>query len=227
MKHRTGFLALGKIKGGTGATALAVTIATRAHRLHVAASGQYPPVAVLDADPQATAARWLDRIGEGVPVVHVEPGDDPRGATIAAARRALALAPFVVADCPPSALDVLRVLLGACDMAVIPTGPSIEDIYLARKVLEIAADESALLRRSIPAVIVPAGFDTQTRIARDALELLRSMDCPIGPVVARRVAWQEAVSDGRSILDSSNADAAREAQAASDFVLDQFHQDAP
>ena len=206
------FVAVAKIKGGVGATSLAVTLAVAMRR-----AGR--DVALLDADPQASATRWLERFEAGVPIVPVETGEDPRGATIEAARRALELAPFVVADPPPSSLDVLRVLVSIADLLVVPSGPALEEIHLARRTLEIAAQEATLRRRKVRAVIVPTRIDAQTRIGRDALDVLADLGFPVAPALSHRVAWPEAMSAGVPIFDSPRAaDAIREARAVVDFI---------
>lgn len=208
------FVAVGKIKGGVGATSLAVTLAVAMRRAGRA-------VALLDADPQLSATRWLERFDPEFPSVAVEAGEDPRGATIEAARQALELAPFVVADPPPSALDVLRVLVSVADLLVVPSGPALEEVHLARRTLEIAAQEATLRRRKVRAVIVPTRIDPQTRIGRDALDVLADLGFPVAPTLSHRVAWPEAMSAGVPIFDAPRAaEAIREARAVCDFILE-------
>jgi chromosome partitioning protein len=221
MRGMGGFITIGGIKGGTGKTSVAVTLAVALHR-----AGH--PVAVLDADPQQSAARWLDRTGLGIPVVTVRASDDPRGSTIAAARAALEAAPYVVADGPPAALDVLAVLVTAADLVLIPTGPSAEEIHLGRRTVEIAHREAALRRVPVECLIVPTRIDPRTGIGRDALELLAALDVPVaGTMLRSRVAWLEAVADGVPIFDlpaARAADAIREAGALCEEIIRRLHE---
>ena len=53
-------------KGGTGKTTLAVHLAVAAERRDV-------PVAVLDLDPQASAAEWERQPRRGQPLGYVDP----------------------------------------------------------------------------------------------------------------------------------------------------------
>jgi chromosome partitioning protein len=217
-----GLIAFGQVKGGVGKTSLAVVLADHLHR-----AGER--VAVLDADPQGSAARWLDRMGLGVPVVEVEASDDPRGATIEAVRRALELAPFVVADPPPSSLEVLRVLLAVADLAVVPTGPTLEEIHLARRTVEIARQE-AQVRRSPPRLLLaPVRLDIRTGLGRDALAALEGLGVPVaGTVVRHRIAWAEAMSAGASLFDlpaSRAGEAIAEARALCAEIVARLHKD--
>lgn len=58
-------------KGGVGKSTLAVHLAVAAERRHV-------PVAVLDLDPQASAALWKDSRSSETPSVTSIPSSGPR-----------------------------------------------------------------------------------------------------------------------------------------------------
>ena len=205
------FLASVGIKGGVAKTSTAVTLATYMHR-------QGESVALLDADPQGTAARWCEGFGSPFPVVTVDPTDDARGATLDAIGSAFEQAEHVVADCPPSSTETLRSLLGVADLAIVPAGPNVEELHLASTVAAMA-DQESRHRRGDPVrcAIVLARIDTRTTVGRDALALIGDLGAPVCETVLRqRTAWPEAMSAAIPIFDlppSKAAEAIREAEA--------------
>ena len=97
-------------KGGTGKTTLAVHLAVAAERRDV-------PVAVLDLDPQASAADWKDS----------RPGDAPSVTSIQASRLRKALdvagsagAALVIIDSAPHSADAAIAAAEAADLILIP-----------------------------------------------------------------------------------------------------------
>ena len=103
---------------------------------------------------------------------------------------------------------------------LVPTGPSTEEVYLARRVLEVVAEESEVRRSPIPTLIVPTRWDSRTTLAREALELLGTLGSPVAAPIHERVAWQEAVSAGVWLeeLRPRPAEAIAEAEAVAAYV---------
>lgn len=195
------------VKGGTGKTSLAVAMSCLL--------GAGRRVSLLDADPQGTAARWVQRAE--LPIQTSRPADtgDIRGDTIRAVAAAVEDCDLLVADCRPASHEVCRTLAALADLVLIPTGPSAEEMHLAKRVLEAVQQEALVVGQQIPTLIVPTRWNSRTTLGRDALDYLPSLGVPITDPIHERVAWQEAVSEGvwLASLGSRGADALAEAEA--------------
>ncbi len=105
-------VAVSNLKGGVGKSTSAVYLSGAAVR-----SGR-GPVTLIDADPQASSAEWL----ESAPIEHVEVVEAP---TTRLVTRALEQARrrLVIVDTPPGAGDekIVRAVLEAADVVVVPT----------------------------------------------------------------------------------------------------------
>lgn len=203
------FVTVGGIKGGVAKSTVAVHLAVALHR-----AGE--SVAMLDADPQGSATRWVRRMGELFPVVGITLGNDPRGAAKAAVRRALEAADIVVADPPPSSREVLRVLCAVADLSIVPTGASAEELHLAARTLELAREEREDIGKPLSALLVATRIPKGTTSGRDAVAALGEFGPAAETVLHARIAWVEAMSAGCTVWDlpaSRHADAQREASA--------------
>ncbi|HUI23875.1 MAG TPA: ParA family protein [Nitrososphaerales archaeon] len=114
-------------KGGSGKT-------TTALGLGVAASLRKRSVAIVDLDPQATAANWADRRASETPAVvscqvsrltQVLQAADERGADLA------------IIDCPGKSTDALISAAKAADLCLIPIQPQLYDIETLGSIQDI------------------------------------------------------------------------------------------
>lgn len=175
-------------KGGAGKTTVALHLA-------VAASlGRR--VAVVDMDPQRSAADWWrSRDAESPELVEVEPGNL---AAIAKVANADGVDLLVVDTRPSAEADALEAARAA-DLAVIVVKPSILDLRA------VAGTVEAVRRAKAPAVILinqapPARGIAENPIVLEARAALEGYGLPVVPVILHnRAAYHAALIDGRAV----------------------------
>lgn len=154
-------------KGGAGKTTLALNLAACA-----AYNGSQS--AVIDIDPQATAAAWGDWRGEFLPAVITCPPVRLARTIQNAAKNG---AEFIVIDTPPHGDMAAREALRAADLVLIPTRPRAFDLHA----LEATAEQVAHIRKPVFVVLnaVPAGA---TRIVAEATSMVGKLGLPVCPI---------------------------------------------
>lgn len=170
-------------KGGSGKTTLAVHLATAAAIAgHVAA--------IIDLDPQATAASWGDdRAGEGPEVISGQAVRLP--ALIQAAQKNGAT--FLVLDTAPNADQTASLAARAADVVLIPCRPARFDLE--------AIETTLLLTRAAgkPAYVVLNAVPARGGIGKEAAEGLAEQGAQVAPhQLGHRAAFAYGVIDGRT-----------------------------
>ena len=181
-------IAITSQKGGSGKTTLAVHIATKA------AQAGYES-AVVDTDPQATAAAWSDWRGDFLPVVVTSP-PARLGRTIASAQKNGV--DFVVIDTPPHADAAAREAIKAADMVLIPTKPRAFDLAA----LEPVADLVSFAKKPAYVVLnsVPAGATVLTEEAKETARQIGLDICPVE--LGDRAAFHRSSAKGETASES-------------------------
>jgi chromosome partitioning protein len=163
-------VAVVSLKGGVGKTTTAVYLAA------VAARGRRA-VTVVDADPQGSAAVWLEeRPIDGVEVLEAPSerllrkalgrGDDSRV--------------IVIVDTPPASERLTGTALAAADVVVVPTRiGGVEGVRLA-STLE-------LVPKGVPAGLVVSSARPWTRDFKETLDAWAEIAVPVWGVVPERV----------------------------------------
>ena len=160
-------VAVTNVKGGVGKTTTAVYLAA------VAARRQ--PVVLVDADPQGSAAEWLDI--RPIPGVTVIEAPSERLVAQALARDG----GVVIVDTPPGGERVVRNALGLVDVAVVPTRSGALEVSPVNAVLGIIPE-------SVHYGLVVTAARTFTRDYHDTMAAWAEAGVPVWGTVPERVA---------------------------------------
>lgn len=174
-------------KGGVGKTTAAVSLA-------VAAGADGKRAAIIDTDPQATAAKWTDRRDDEFPWVATAPSARLRQAVDQAKAQGI---DFLVIDTPPHAGADAAEAARLADVVVVPVEPhifSLETVEKTKDVLKLAGDPLAFV------LITKAPI--QGRDAQTAAAHLTSLGLPVCPTVLHnRAAHRHAGNAGQSAAE--------------------------
>ena len=171
-------------KGGTGKTTLAVHLALAAERRELV-------VAVLDLDPQASAAEWKDS----------RDGDTPSVTSIQSTRLGKALevaesagAALIVIDTAPHSADAAVAAAEAADLILIPCRAGILDlraIATTARIVKVTGKPAFVVLNTIP--------PNSPRIVADAIAAVQQHGLPVAPVVIhQRAAYAHALTAGQT-----------------------------
>lgn len=176
-------------KGGAGKTTVALHLAVAAQ-----ASGRR--VALVDMDPQRSAADWWrSRASETPELVEADPG---QLAPVVKAAKADGVDLLVIDTRPSAEADALEAARAA-DLALVVVKPSILDLRA------VAATVETVRQAKTPAVILinqapPARGIAEAPIVVEAKAALAGYGLPVLPVILHaRAAYHAALIDGRAV----------------------------
>lgn len=170
-------------KGGAGKTTLAVHLATAA-----AAAGHR--AAIIDLDPQATAASWGDRRTADAP--EVISGQAARLPVLMKAAQENG-ATFLVLDTAPNADQTASLAARAADLVLIPCRASAFDLEAIETTLMLAKTATR------PAYVVLNAVPPRSGIGKEAAEGLTTQGAQVAPhQLTHRAAFTHGVIDGRT-----------------------------
>lgn len=193
-------------KGGVGKTTLALSLAVAAVR-----AGR--KVAVLDLDPQATAAQWTDRRTPEFPWVVATPASRLKAAIENAHAQQV---DFLVIDTPPHAgTDAVEAARSA-DLVLIPMEPHVYSLATLPKIgdlLRLAGD--------VPACFVVSKSSVQGREGEDAAAFISGQGFIVCPTTLHlRAAHRHAGNLGQTAQEyEPKSKAAEEAQQIYMYTL--------
>jgi chromosome partitioning protein len=168
-------------KGGAGKTTLALHLA-------VAAELDGQQTAVIDLDPQCSAADWGDsREAEGPVVVSGQPSR--LGKMLAAAEEAEA--DLAIIDTAPHSENASLQAARIADFILIPCRPAILDL----RAISYTVDLIKLAKT--PAAIVLNAVPAQGGLANEAESAVKDYGLPVAPQrLVQRVAYQHSLTAG-------------------------------
>ncbi|MGQ4274885.1 nucleotide-binding protein [Terrihabitans sp. B22-R8] len=178
-------------KGGVGKTTLAMSVAAELRRRNA-------PLAVIDADPQASASAWAELGHLDFPVYQIGLADNP----VQAWAETVMKVPHhcLVIDTSPNERSVAAAL-AISNIGMIPCTPSGLDIDATIKTLDIVRAVRARRGPILKTAIVPNRVDTRTLEGRQIIDELQDLGEPIAPAVGARTAFLRAFSAGQSVFE--------------------------
>ena len=169
-------------KGGSGKTTLAACLA-------VVAQENGERVFLIDMDPQKSLTKWARRRGDKeMPVETVSAAKLP-DALAALAKGKVTL---VIIDTPATDTPASDAAMRAADLCLIPARPTIFDIWSS----EVTRGKLKTLSKDFAFVLNQCPPMQESQRVLDGAAALESMGGLLRPLVASRVAYQEAAREG-------------------------------
>ncbi|MFQ5785658.1 MAG: AAA family ATPase [Alphaproteobacteria bacterium] len=179
-------IAVASQKGGSGKTTLAGHIAVQAERM---GGG---PVAIVDADPQASLADWWNARAADTPVfaqtslLRLE--SDVRRLRNMGIK-------LLVIDTPPALTSAIRTVVEISDFVVIPTRPSPHDLRSVARTVMIVEELGK------PLVFVVNGASSRARITAQAAIALSQHGTLAPAIIHQRADFASSMIDGRTVME--------------------------
>ena len=171
-------------KGGAGKTTLAVHLATAAD-----AAGH--AVAIIDLDPQGTAASWGDRRQAATP--EVVSGQAARLHVLIDDAARDAVADLLVIDTAPNADQTKLRAAQLADLVLVPCRPAAFDLEAIRATLTLTQIAQK------PSFVVLNAAPPRSGIGREAAEGLEGQGVQVAPIImSQRAAFAHGVIYGRT-----------------------------
>jgi len=161
------------LKGGVGKTTSAVYLAA-------VASGGRRPVVVIDADPQASAADWLET-NDDERLQKVSVVEAPTDRLLLKAIDRIDADEVAVVDTPPGHERLLAKAMERAEAVVVPTRVGGVETPRANAVVDLVPD-------AVPSGLVIASARTYTRDYQDALVDWAETGVPVWGTIPERVA---------------------------------------
>jgi chromosome partitioning protein len=182
-------LTLTSRKGGCGKTVLAMLLSG-------ALAEQGVDVALLDADPNGSAHRWVADIHVGAPIRAYAEADAERLAELLpglAERHAV-----VLVDTAGFGNQAATVAAAAADLVLVPVAPGEADVIEAQRTVAYVGALARSTRRDIPVRVVANRIRRQTTLSRHVQAELDRLGMPrLQTTISEAVAYGEMSFSGR------------------------------
>ncbi len=179
-------IAVASQKGGSGKTTLTGHLAVAAERAGLG------PIAVIDCDPQGSLSDWWNARKAEVPLF-VRSQVTALSADMERLREAGVK--LILIDTPPAITAMIREVVQAADLVLIPIRPSPHDLRAAGATVDIVEHEGK------PLVFVINAAPSRAKITGEAAVAL-SQHGTVAPVtIGQRTEFAASMTDGRTVLE--------------------------
>lgn len=207
-------IAFSNHKGGAGKTLGSMSIAGYL--------GKKYRVLVVDADELQTATKWSAQADDDKPFPAAVVSLAAAGAKIhRELQRFSEMYDFIIVDCPPSVTSpVPQSVLLVSDLVVIPTRPSLADIWGVKDTLGLV-DRAKVFNENLKVAFLVNALTPRTQLGKDSVEVLESMDGHLLKNVFRqRQAYAQSLVLGGTVFDVPGAkEAQKEVSAVTTEIL--------
>ena len=196
-------IALMNEKGGSGKSTLATNLAALLHR-------RGKRVVLVDADPQGTARDWRAASPEGADLPNVIALDRPQ---MLASIQSLG-ADYVVIDTPAKAEAMAAGVVRVSDLALVVIQPSGADVWASAATVKLLQQKIAVGGHIDVGFIVnrASGSTRLSKLIKGGEWNEYGFD-QLEATIGNRVAFAEALTNGLSVFDLSDAAAKAEIEA--------------
>ncbi|KLU05867.1 Chromosome (plasmid) partitioning protein ParA [Rhodopirellula islandica] len=116
----------------------------------------------------------------------------------------------VVIDGPPRVTELVRSIILAADIVIIPLQPSPMDVWAAAETVDLVR-EAQMFNSEIKCCLALNRKTANTAIGRDVREALKEFEVPIlKSDIGQRVAFAESAASGTAVLHQKRSKAAKE-----------------
>lgn len=184
-------IGVGNQKGGVGKTTLAVNLAGM-----LAERGK--KVLLIDTDKQGSALDWQS-IREREPTFNVV--GIPRDTVHKQMRTLKKDYDYVVIDCPPQSAGIMRSVLMATDLLLLPISPSALDVWSSKEIIEMI-DDARVFNEDLACAFVINRRIPNTIIGQDIAKAVKHYELPVlRSTLMQRVVYAESMSVGELVSE--------------------------
>lgn len=187
-------------KGGVGKSTIAVHLAVAAHRAGYSTT-------LLDTDPQASVLDWHRRSPDEY--------DGPTVETTQKGERTAEKIPdgrdVVVIDSPARLDERTGAVLSVSDLALVPVRPSGLDLWGTTEFLDVLKER--MNKSALTGAFVGSQRDVRTNLSDELTSVLSELGLPLLDGFTMRVAYARSMSEGKTVLDTSDRTATEEVKA--------------